>query len=87
LIFLSINYIKNEDLFITAYNSFFEVAVASKAAVILGGQALYPELRSRLFYASCGDRMAHLAEFARRFMHELPVHTNEAIGPGGHPAA
>ena len=48
------------------------------AAVILGGRAFDPELRSRLMYASFGDRMAHLAEFARRM---LPV---AATDPSDH---
>ena len=48
------------------YHSFHESAAAVGAAVIVGGQALGPELRSRLVFAGLGDRMAHLAEFARR---------------------
>ena len=54
-------------------------AAAVGAAVIVGGQALGPELRSRLIYASHGDRMAHLAEFARRL--SPPSRPPKAGGP------
>ena len=66
LIFISMSYIDNEERFIREYRSFHESAASTGAAVILGGQALGADLRSRLVFASFGDRMAHLAEFARR---------------------
>ena len=53
-------------LFVSEFRSFYEAAKSVNAAVIVGGRALSPELRSRLVYASYGDRMAHLAEFAQR---------------------
>lgn len=66
LIFVSASYLGDEDQFVREYRSFHESAAAVGAAVIVGGQALGPELRSRLVFAGHGDRMAHLAEFARR---------------------
>ncbi len=66
LIFLSVSYLEDEDQFVREYRSFHEDATAVGAAIIVGGQALGAELRSRLNYASYGERMAHLAEFARR---------------------
>jgi MerR family transcriptional regulator, light-induced transcriptional regulator len=66
LIFLSVSYLRDEDQFVREYRSFYEDAAAVGAGVIVGGQALGPDLRSRLMYASYGERMAHLAEFARR---------------------
>ena len=68
VIFLSVNFLKDEDVFVREYHSFHKVAAASGTAVILGGQALTPALRSRLVYASFGDRMAHLEEFASHFI-------------------
>jgi excisionase family DNA binding protein len=65
LIFLSVNYLKDEETFLREYLSFYQVAAEASTAVIVGGQALSPELRSKLVYASFGDGMAHLAEFAR----------------------
>ena len=72
LVFLSVNYLANEDQFVREYQSFHEVAAAAGTAVMVGGQALGPELRSRLVYASFGDRMAHLAEFARQLVPSAP---------------
>jgi MerR family transcriptional regulator, light-induced transcriptional regulator len=66
LVFASMSFIKDEDAFVNEYQSFYEAVRSANAAVIVGGQALSPELRSRLVYASFGDRMAHLAEFAQR---------------------
>jgi hypothetical protein len=66
LVFVSVSYLRDEDQFVREYRSFYESAAGVGAAVIVGGQALGPELRSRLIYTSHGDRMAHLAEFARR---------------------
>ncbi len=66
LVFISVSYLKDEEQFVREYRSFHESAASVGAAVIMGGQALRPDLRSRLIYASHGDRMAHLAEFARR---------------------
>ena len=68
LIFLSISRIDDRPQFINDYAYFYEAASQVNAAVILGGRALDPELRSRLVYASFGDRMAHLSEFARRML-------------------
>ena len=66
LIFISVSYLKDEDQFVREYQSFYVKAAAVGAAVIVGGPALGPDIRSRLIYASHGERMAHLAEFARR---------------------
>lgn len=68
LIFLSASRIADRAQFLNDYAYFYEAANQVGAAVILGGRALDPELRSRLVYASFGDRMAHLAEFARRLL-------------------
>jgi MerR family transcriptional regulator, light-induced transcriptional regulator len=66
LIFLSINYLRDPEHFVREYHSFYETAARCGAAVIVGGQALGPELRSRLVYTAFGDRMIILAEFARQ---------------------
>ena len=66
LIFLSINYLRDPDISSASIMSFYETAARCGAAVIVGGQALGPELRSRLVYTAFGDRMIILAEFARQ---------------------
>lgn len=68
LIFLSASFIADREGFLRDYAYFYEAATQVDAAVILGGRALDPDLRTRLVYASFGDRMAHLAEFARRVL-------------------
>lgn len=66
LTFLSVNYLTDPDGFVKDYLSFYRSAADAGTAVVLGGRALGPDLRARLVYAGFGDRMAHLAEFARR---------------------
>ena len=66
LVFLSINYLVDEERFLREYRAFHEVATMIDVAVIVGGHALKPALRSRMVYASFGEQMAHLAEFAKR---------------------
>jgi MerR family transcriptional regulator, light-induced transcriptional regulator len=73
LIFLSINCLQHADRFVGEYLSFHQAATAANAAVILGGQALCQELRCRLGYTAFGDRLAHLAEFARRLSRVSPA--------------
>jgi excisionase family DNA binding protein len=80
LIFISAGYLKDEGQFVREYQSFYASAAAIGAAVIVGGRALRPDVRSRLSYASHGERMAHLAEFARRLTSPGP--RAEACGPG-----
>jgi cobalamin-dependent methionine synthase I len=66
LIFVSASFLEDEEQFLREYRSFQESAAAVGAAVIVGGRALGPELRSKMIFAGYGERMAHLAEFARR---------------------
>ena len=68
LVFLTVNHMIDIPRFLREYRSFYEVAAANRAAVILGGRALGPELRAELVFASFGDRMAHLSEFAKRLL-------------------
>ena len=66
LVWLSINHLADPERFVREYDAFYDAAAASGAAVILGGPALDAALRARLVAASFGERIAHLAEFARR---------------------
>lgn len=68
LVFLTVNHLSDVERFLREYRSFYEVAAANRAAVILGGRAFGPELRAELVFASFGDRMAHLSEFAKRLL-------------------
>ena len=66
LVFLSVSYLIDIEAFIKDYLAFYETAAAYGVAVVIGGQAVGPELRTRLVYASIGERMADLVELARR---------------------
>ena len=78
LVFLSINYLPDPDKFVREYLSFYETASCTDTAVILGGQALNTEVRSKLLYTAFGDRMIHLAEFARRLASPPKVEVSSA---------
>lgn len=77
LVFLSASHIADRVKFEHDYSCFYEAALQHGVAIMLGGQALDPDLRSRLLYASFGDRMSHLAEFAR-MIQPLPGATSGA---------
>jgi len=66
LVFFSASMVVDRARFVQEYSYFYEATSQVGAAIILGGRAFDADLRSRLIYASYGDRMAHLAEFARQ---------------------
>ena len=66
LIFVSASFLKDEDQFVREYRSFHEAPPRSGPRSSSAARHSGPELRSRLIFAGHGDRMAHLAEFARR---------------------
>jgi excisionase family DNA binding protein len=73
IVWLSLSHLTNPQAFAAAYRSFYASIESTGTAVILGGQALTPELRAQLRAASIADRMIHLAEFARLLV-PAPVH-------------
>ena len=64
LVWLSICHLSDADGFLRDYSAFYRSIAETGAAVVLGGSALSPALRSRMVAASFGDRMSHLREFA-----------------------
>jgi excisionase family DNA binding protein len=67
LVFLSINYLRDRDRFVREFRSFYETALIANTAVVIGGHALDTDIRAELRYTAFGDRMVHLADFARQF--------------------
>ena len=65
LAWLSITHLTDRERFIREYRAFHEVATQTKTAVCLGGSALDSPLRARIVAGGFGERVAHLAEFAR----------------------
>ncbi len=74
LAWLSINHLDDPERFVREYQAFHAVASATGTAVCLGGAALSLSLRPRLLAASFGERVAHLAEFARRLRPTASTH-------------
>jgi excisionase family DNA binding protein len=79
LVYLSINHLADPERFVREYQIFFDAASTTGAAVCLGGPALSRPLRARLVAASFGERIAHLAEFARRL---APTAQTRSDSPG-----
>jgi MerR family transcriptional regulator, light-induced transcriptional regulator len=71
LIWLSVSHIKDETAFLSEYLSMYQRAEARGIAVAIGGFALTRELRERMPYTSYGDKLGHLASFARN-LHRMP---------------
>ncbi len=84
LIWVSVTWVETPDAFLRDYNAFYHEAEARGVAVVVGGQGLIPELRSRMGYTSFGDRLMHLAAFSRSVYRRPPqLHRGRAQGSGG----
>ncbi len=68
LAYLPVSHLADRSEFLRDYAYVYEAATLADSAIILGGRALDRDLRSKLIHASFGDRMVHLAEFARRLL-------------------
>lgn len=65
LFWLSASHIPDEPAFVAGFQRLFEAASKTGTAIVVGGRALTPEVRTQLQYAAFGDTMRHLEEFAR----------------------
>lgn len=65
LAWISVSHLLDPGAFADDYAEFYATASRTGTAVVLGGAALSPVLRTRLLAASFGERLAHLGEFAR----------------------
>lgn len=65
LLWLSVSHLEDPGTFVADYGRFYAAAVRHDVAVILGGKALVPALRPQLRCSAFGERLSHLAEFAR----------------------
>ncbi|MDB5352535.1 MAG: carH [Planctomycetota bacterium] len=68
LVWFSINHLTDPERFVREYEAFYPSASTMGVAVCLGGPGLDGALRARLVAASFGERIVHLAEFARRIL-------------------
>jgi excisionase family DNA binding protein len=65
LLWLSVSHLEGAEVFSRQYRELYREASRSGAVVALGGRALSEEVRAGLPYTTHGDRMGHLAAFAR----------------------
>jgi excisionase family DNA binding protein len=65
LLWLSVSHLESQQTFLESYKRLYQHAERAGAAVVIGGRALPEALRCQLPYTTHGDRMAHLASFAR----------------------
>ena len=73
IFWLSVSHIPSESAFVTGFQRLFQVASDANTAIVVGGRALTPELRSQLRYAAFCDTMQHLEEFARTQLRQSDV--------------
>ncbi len=72
LMWLSVSSIRDRDRFIAHFNMLFDTAQAVGAALIVGGQALTPDIRQLLRYTTFCDTLQHLEAFARTIRPRSP---------------
>lgn len=79
LVWLSISNLTDQASFVDEYRLFHESVSGSGAAVVLGGSALSPGLRTRVVAASFGERLSHLCEFARSLVSSPGVSSSNTM--------
>jgi MerR family transcriptional regulator, light-induced transcriptional regulator len=71
LVWLSVSYLEKSVDFLREYRQFYQAAEQMGVAVAVGGQALVEPIRCAMPYTTYGDRLNHLAAFART-LHPRP---------------
>jgi methanogenic corrinoid protein MtbC1 len=67
LIWVSSSFISNEDGFVEGFSHIYEKARLRGIAVAVGGQALTPDVRSRIRYTAFCENIKDLIEFSKAF--------------------
>ena len=65
LLWLSVSHLRSEAEFVSEYQQVFKAASEHRVAVVIGGNALGPQLREQLRYAAYCDTLSHLVTFAQ----------------------
>lgn len=73
MFWLSVSFIPDEPAFIAGFNRLFETASKTNTAMVVGGRALTPEIRTRIRYSAFCDTMRHLEEFARTLCRQAEI--------------
>jgi excisionase family DNA binding protein len=71
LLWISFSYLPDPETFLAQYPDLYQATREYDVTVVVGGQALTPDVRSRLKYAAFGDGISNLVELATR-LHSLP---------------
>jgi excisionase family DNA binding protein len=71
LLWLSCGYLTDHQILLAQYGELYREAERAGVAVAVGGRALSEAVRGRMRYTTFGDRLTHLAAFART-LHRLP---------------
>jgi len=64
ILWLSVSFIESLEAFLREYDALYDSATELHVAVVLGGNALTPEIRARIRYAAFCDTFAHLVSFS-----------------------
>ena len=70
LFWLSVSHVANEESFLTGYQHLQE-SISSDTALVVGGRGLTESLRQQMRYASFGDNLQHLEDFARSLLPQV----------------
>jgi len=65
LLWLSVSYLVDSTGFLVEYRNFYSLVERQGVATAVGGRALVEEIRSAIPYTTYGDKLGHLAAFAR----------------------
>ena len=65
LVWLSVSFIANEAEFVSGFRRLSTTAEKNKTAIVVGGRALTPEIRTQLSYSAFCDTMRHLEQFGK----------------------
>lgn len=71
MMWLSVSHVPDAQTFLDGYREFYKAAANAGVAVAVGGQAMQSSLRATMSYTFYGDRLEHLAAFART-LHPRP---------------
>lgn len=64
ILWLSVSHIDSVEPFLRQFEMVYETALALNVAVVIGGRALQPDIRTRLRYTAYCDNFAHVISFA-----------------------
>ena len=81
LVWISVSFVPDRDLFVGEFNQLAESCEKQGAALVVGGQALTPELRRKIKFSAYCDTMAQLNMFVKT----LPIQPIESDANHGQP--